>query len=398
MAQWIKPGINIDFYGPRRYFYIGSASAIVLSIAMLFVNWAVRGQALNYGTDFKGGSQIQVQFSREVDAGAVRAALAKGDFKDAEVVRLRDQDRPNLFMLRLSEVSAFSEQDIGNVRRKLQGEFPQQLKDVGYKEGSDKIYLTFGPGLKVDVENRGKAVADRIEAQFKGANVAVQRVRLFGRAEDRRFEVQLRGLSEKLNKVFAAGLGKDIVKDIPQVETVGPKAGRQLRDDGLRAIVYTLLLILVYVAFRFDFTFAPGGVVALIHDVTITVGIFAVTWTEVSLPVVAALLTIAGYSINDTIVTYDRIRENLARQRDRDFKLIVNSSINQTLSRTLLTSLTVLFTCVAIWIFATGVVKTFAFALCIGSVVGVYSTVFIASPLVVTLHERIAAAKRKARA
>jgi len=201
------------------------------------------------------------------------------------------------------------------------------------------------------------------------------------------------GLDRDIRKVFSMALGKDVVKDVPQVESVGAKMGRQLRDDGIKSVMYAMLLMLVYIAFRFDFQYAPGAVIALMHDVIITTGLFALTWQEFSLSVVAALLTIAGYSINDTIVVYDRIRENVAKMRDRKFPLVVNASINETLSRTLLTSLTTLFTCVSIWVIGTGVLKTFAFALTAGVLIGTYSSIFVASPITILLSEKFAKKK-----
>jgi preprotein translocase subunit SecF len=237
-----------------------------------------------------------------------------------------------------------------------------------------------------DAAKHERADFKRLRALFKKAGIKVQNVLQPGRKEDNRYEVILGGLGEDIKKAFGAG----VVKDIPQVESVGAKMGQQLRDDGIKSVLYALLLMLIYIAFRFDFRYAPGAVVALAHDVIITTGLFAVTWAEFTLPVVAALLTIAGYSINDTIVVFDRIRENVARLRDRKFPLVVNSSINETLSRTLLTSLTTLFTCASIWIVGTGVLKTFAFALTAGVVIGTYSSVLIASPLVVVLNERFA--------
>jgi len=396
MAQWIRNDINIDFYGRRRLWWGASTVAVVLSILVLIVNVFERGNALNYGTDFKGGSQIQVEFARKIGAAGVRSALNKGGFKGAEVVRMEDKARPHLFMLRLTEVSSFAEHDQAKVKDAVNKAFDGGLRRFDYKQGSDKVYVKFKRKVTVDAVDGGKAVARKLEQAFDKSGIAIQQVQLFGRPTDRTFEVQLGGLGGKLEEVFAAALGKGAVKDIPQVETVGAKMGKQLRDDGIKAVVYAMILILVYIALRFDFRYAPGAVLALIHDVTITIGIFALTWTEFTLPVVAALLTIAGYSINDTIVVYDRIRENVARLRDRKFPLVVNASINETLSRTLLTSLTTLVTCVAIWVWGTGVLRTFAFALVAGVVVGTYSSIFVASPIVVLLNERFATAKRKA--
>jgi preprotein translocase subunit SecF len=392
MARWIKPNINIDFVGRRKTFWTLSTLLILGSIGMLVANFLMRGDALNYSTDFKGGSEIQIEFSRKVGPAAIRAALTKGGFKGAEVVRVSDEKRPHFFMLRLTEVSAFSEADQKKVKSGLESKYGKKnLTRFDYKSGGDKVYVNFKRGYKTSDKTAGE-----IEAIFKQGKIDVQQVQRFGRAEDNVFEVALLGLDRDIRKIFDASLGKGIVKDVPQVESVGAKMGKQLRDDGIKSVIYALLLMLVYIAFRFDFQYAPGAVVALAHDVLITTGLFAVAWQEFSLSVVAALLTIAGYSINDTIVVYDRIRENVAKMRDRKFPMVVNASINETLSRTLLTSLTTLFTCVSIWVVGTGVLKTFAFALTAGVLIGTYSSIFIASPITIVLNEKFAK-KKKAR-
>ncbi len=383
MAQWIKPDININFTARFRTMIMLSMVFMVVSIGALIFNAVVRGDALNYGTDFKGGSEIQVEFSKAVDASEVREALTGAGFKGAEVVKVSGTSRENFYMIRLDEVSAFGEADQKAVKAGLEATFKKEnLRRFDYKNGSDKVYLYFKRGHEV--------TAKQVEGVFKKAKVELQQCQRFGRVEDNVFEVILAGLDRNVRELFATTLGKGIVKDVPQVESVGAKMGRQLRDDGIKSVVYALLLMLVYIAFRFDFRFAPGAVVALTHDVVLTVGIFAVSWQDFSLTVIAALLTIAGYSVNDTIVIYDRIRENMAKLRDRKFPLVVNASLNETLSRTLLTSLTTLFTCVSIWVVGTGVLRTFAFALTLGVVAGTYSTIFIASPMVIYLNGKFA--------
>ena len=395
MARWIKPNININFVGRRKAFWTLSSILVLGSIGMLVANWVMRGDALNYSTDFKGGSEIQIEFSRQVGPADIRGALTRAGFKGAEVVRVSDSSRPHFFMVRLTEVSAFSEADQKKIRGALEAKYDKKnIRRFDYKAGGDKVYLTFRRGYKTADEAGEDETAGAIEAIFKRNDVEVQQVQRFGRAEDNVFEVALLGLDRDIRKIFDTAMGKGAVKDVPQVESVGAKMGKQLRDDGIKSVIYALLLMLVYIAFRFDFQYAPGAVVALAHDVIITTGLFALAWQEFSLSVVAALLTIAGYSINDTIVVYDRIRENVAKMRDRKFPVVVNTSINETLSRTLLTSLTTLFTCVSIWVVGTGVLKTFAFALTAGVLVGTYSSVFIASPITIVLNDRLA--KKKA--
>jgi preprotein translocase subunit SecF len=155
----------------------------------------------------------------------------------------------------------------------------------------------------------------------------------------------------------------------------------------MEAIIYALIGILLYVSWRFEFRFALGAVLALFHDVTITAGIFSLLGKQIDLQILAALLTIVGYSLNDTIVVYDRIRENMAIKRGERFVSLVNRSINETLSRTILTSVTTLIAVLALWILGSEVIKGFALAMIIGIIVGTYSSIFIASPLVVWWDE-----------
>jgi len=169
---------------------------------------------------------------------------------------------------------------------------------------------------------------------------------------------------------------------IQRLEMVGPKVGADLRRKGLQAVIGSCLLILIYVTWRFEFKFALGGLLALVHDIIIALGIFTLLGKTFTLPVLAAVLTIAGYSINDSIVIFDRIRENIKRGTKKSLPDIINVSINQTLSRTILTSLTVLVVIMALLLYGGEIIKDFSLILLIGVIVGTYSSVFIASPTV----------------
>jgi preprotein translocase subunit SecF len=173
--------------------------------------------------------------------------------------------------------------------------------------------------------------------------------------------------------------------DLRKQETVGPKVGRELRGKAFWAILWSLVGILIYVGIRYDFRFGAGAVLALFHDVFITLGIFSILDKEFNITVVAALLTIAGYSINDTIVILDRIREQMREMRRESLYRIMNVSVNQTLSRTILTSLTVLMSVLFLYLMGGSVIHDFAFAMLIGVVIGSYSTIFVASALVLEL-------------
>ncbi len=176
--------------------------------------------------------------------------------------------------------------------------------------------------------------------------------------------------------------------DIRRTEMVGPQVGKDLREKGLLAILYAMIGILVYVTWRFEFRFALGSIVALIHDVLITLGAFAITHKEIDLPIIAAFLAIIGYSLNDTIIVYDRIRENMGKHSRDSFPAIINRSINETLSRTILTSGTTLLVVFALFIFGGGVIHNFAFALLVGIVVGTYSSIYVASPVLLFWENR----------
>ncbi|RLL53265.1 protein translocase subunit SecF [Mariprofundus sp. EBB-1] len=193
----------------------------------------------------------------------------------------------------------------------------------------------------------------------------------------------LDGLSEKF--------GADAI-EMRRVEFVGPQVGEELTRAGIMAVLVAMLAILVYVTFRFEFRFAIGADAALLHDITIVVGLFALTGKEFSLPVIAALLTVIGYSLNDTIVVFDRIRENFEANRKRkkpeEETAVVNNSINQTLARTLMTSLTTLLVVLALFILGGEVIHDFAFALIAGIVVGTYSSIYVASPVMISLAGR----------
>ena len=184
-------------------------------------------------------------------------------------------------------------------------------------------------------------------------------------------------LSDQIVEALRAKAGGDV--DVRRVEFVGPQVGEALREDGGLAVVYALIGILIYVALRFEYRFSFGSVIAVMHDVIITLGFFSLTQTEFDLSVLAALLAVIGYSLNDTIVVYDRIRENFRKMRKADTQAIVNTSINQTLARTLVTSLTTLLVLLALFFLGGEVIHGFAVALIVGVLVGTYSSIYVAS-------------------
>ena len=199
---------------------------------------------------------------------------------------------------------------------------------------------------------------------------------------------KLKGLSVQIQAALEQTYEKGDV-DIRRVEMVGPQVGKDLRNKGLKALFYAMLGLLAYISWRFEFRFAVGAIIALVHDVMITLGVFSLSGREIDLPIIAAFLAIIGYSLNDTIIVYDRIRENSGKYHKESFSYIVNRSINETLSRTLLTSGTTLLVVLALFVLGGGVIHNFAFAMLIGVLVGTYSSIFVASPVLIFWQEKM---------
>ncbi|MFC1855771.1 protein translocase subunit SecF [Thermodesulfobacteriota bacterium] len=224
---------------------------------------------------------------------------------------------------------------------------------------------------------------------FKSINV-----QLYGAIEDNEFLIRVArsekgevGLGEQMKEAFEKSFGAASA-EITRSEMVGPKVGKDLSKKGRNAILAAILCIFFYIAFRFELKFSGGAVLALIHDVTITIGAMSLLNKEFDLTIIAALLTVVGYSINDTVVVYDRIRENLRKSRKKSFAEIINKSINETLSRTFLTSLTTFIVLLCVFLFGGGVIHNFAFAMIVGLLIGTYSSIFIASPAVILWHNK----------
>ena len=226
------------------------------------------------------------------------------------------------------------------------------------------------------------------EYGFKGAEIVE-----FGSPDEILIKTQFSGSSSEISEKLTTALGN--IFTLRRVESVGPKIGKELQTDAFKAIGLALLLILIYIAFRFDRYYALGSVMALIHDVLITLGIFSLLDYEINLSIVAAFLTIVGYSLNDTIVVFDRIRENIPKNMKDTLNNVVNISLNETLNRTVITSLTTMMVVTILFIWGGEVIKLFAFALIVGVFIGTYSSLFVASPVMVFFEKRSSGLKRK---
>lgn len=260
-------------------------------------------------------------------------------------------------------------------------------------KGGPNYGVDFAGGTLVQLKFAENTSAEQIKQALIPAPLSAATVQQFGeqanefliRAQES--DTDLQGLRaqilQALDKVYGAG-----TVDMRRIEMVGPQVGQELRKQGLMAIVYAMIGILIYISWRFEFRFAVGAIVALLHDVLLTLGAFSLLGKEIDLPIIAAFLAIIGYSLNDTIIVYDRIRENMGKHLKSGFSYTVNRSINETLSRTLLTSGTTMLVVLALFFFGGGVIHNFAFALLIGIIVGTYSSIFVASPILIAWQER----------
>jgi preprotein translocase subunit SecF len=243
--------------------------------------------------------------------------------------------------------------------------------------GGTLIQLKFEKDIQIDVLRKALSA--------KGYNGL--EIKHFGSSNEVAIRAGLQRSAEEISGTMETIISKAIPDNpfvVQQIEKVGPKIGQELVWSAVKAIFWALVLILFYILWRFEFRFSIGAIVALIHDVTITLGVFSIFEIEISAPLIAAILTIVGYSLNDTIVVFDRIRENMkSSKKNRDIGEIANVSINETLSRTVITSVTTLIVVLVLFIFGGEVLHSFALALIIGIVIGTYSSVFIASPIVV---------------
>jgi preprotein translocase subunit SecF len=254
-------------------------------------------------------------------------------------------------------------------------------------KGGPDYGIDFTGGVLIQVQFNKPAEATDIRDALKELPLGALTVQRFGDDTNeylirtQEADSALQQISQQVSKALEDRFGEGQV-EIRRSETVGSVVGKELREKGLLALLYTIVGTLAYISWRFDFRFAIGAVIALGHDVLITLGFFSIFDREIDLTIIAAFLTIIGYSLNDTIVIYDRIRENLGKYHSESFATIVNCSLNETLSRTFLTSGTTLLVVLALFIFGGTVINNFAFALLVGIIAGTYSTIFVASAVV----------------
>ncbi|HEX9050511.1 MAG TPA: protein translocase subunit SecF [Anaeromyxobacter sp.] len=376
----VPHGTKIDFVGKR---HIAVVLSLIVNLAVII--WAIPAiHGLNFGVDFAGGTEMEVKFSKAVDPGAIRKGVEDLGFKDASVQTYGPEDE-HTFLIRVGRIALMTEADVRKVADAVSAKFPVQ----GWTFNSEA-------GDKIDFEFKTPPTPEEVRAAVEAAGVKVREVREEAglTAGTKSFAVITQGIQDKVDRDLAARFG-DAHPEVRRVEYVGPAVGRELRNQGFKAILYAMALIVVYVGLRFDFRFSPGVIIALIHDSIVTLGYFAFSGREFNLTSIAVILTVVGYSVNDTVVVYDRIRENQGKYKGKGLAEIVNLSVNEVLGRTFLTSFATALSLVGLLVYGVGTIFDFSFAMLIGIVSGTYSTWFIAAPMTIWLEER-AARKRLA--
>ena len=380
---------NIPFLSYRRIALTLSALVIAAGLAYQFF-----GPGLNLGIDFAGGTQVTLKFSEEPDLGSLRSAISDLT-SGTPLIQTFDEAEKHEILIRVENpegeegdfvrpIIDLLNQDLNS---DLSGRFDLNLK--GSRALIDLLAAADPDGVGGDAEARGLYYEPMAEAVL-----------------DHRKEYGIYFSIDELGDVADLSVdSRDYLEDTAAVgafsllgaENVGPAVGADLQKKALLAIGFSLVGMLVYIWIRFHLPYAVGAVAALFHDVLITLTALSVTHREINLPTVAALLTLVGYSVNDTVVVFDRMRENLRLHRGDDLEQLMNLSINQTLSRTFITSGTTLMVVLSLYIFGGEVINTFAFVLLIGIIVGTYSSIFIASPVALAMNKLLVSRRERRR-
>ncbi|HET6922976.1 MAG TPA: protein translocase subunit SecF [Anaeromyxobacteraceae bacterium] len=371
----VPHGTTFDFVGKRR---IAVTLSLVANLAVLvFSHHAVNG--LNWGVDFAGGTEMEVKFQKAVDPGAIRSNVEALGFKDASV-QTYGPEADSTYLIRVGRIALMTPEAVAQVVDAVKARF--ELDGVPH--------FSAEVGDKIDFQFKGTPPSpDALRQAVESAGVKVREVREEAglAAGTRSFAVITQGIQDKVERDLSERFA-EARPEVRRVEYVGPAVGRELRNQGIKAVLYAMALIVVYVGLRFDFRFSPGVIIALLHDAVITLGYFAFAGREFNLTSVAVILTVVGYSVNDTVVVYDRIRENQGKYKGKKLSDLVNLSINEVLGRTFLTSFATALSLVGLLAYGVGTIFDFAMAMLIGIVSGTYSTWFIAAPMTIWLEER----------
>jgi preprotein translocase subunit SecF len=362
-----------DFNFMRYKFYAFSLSAIIIIGGLVNIT---KGKGLSYGIDFAGGSLVRVMLKNEISINEVRKSLSEVGLEKSRIQEVGASKKE--YLIRSLLTTGKSQEEEIEAHEIIGNKVVEALRS---KE--DKVALE--KGLKDLNSIDEKELTVLLEAFFPEEAITIAQKIISFRTS--------KGLIHDYAQLQKeAGISKEVINTLEEKtflgslavlskETVGPQVGHDLRRKATQAIVWALIGMLIYIGLRFKFAYGVSAILTLAHDVLVTIGIFSFTNREINLPVIAAMLTIVGYSLNDTIVIFDRVRDNLRIMRKQEFEGILDTSINQTLSRTVITSGTTFLTVLALFLFGGEVINDFAFTMIIGVVVGTYSSIYQSCPI-----------------
>ena len=368
MLQFFKD-VRVDWLANRRLFIIISILLMLVGLVSAIVRQAVPGgtEAFNLGVDFKGGTVITARFLKQRPSDeTIRAEFAKQGIGDAII---QPTDKPDIVLIKIPRQAGASTETKTSAT-------PAQPTTAQQPANAPPTAAQTAEG-QPPAQQQGQPAQGQQQAQAKEAQAQVDPGVL------------------KVKQALDTFGAKDDVYKIESTEAVGEIAGKQLRTQAIAVTLAALVGILAYIAFRFELSYGAAAVIAVFHDVLVTLGIFSIFQWEISLTVIAALLTLVGFSVNDTIVVFDRIRENLRLHRRDSLYKVTNDSINQTLSRTVITSGLVFLSVLAMVLFGGEVLRGFSLALLIGILFGTYSSIAIASPIMVWWQQRLDASQTR---
>jgi preprotein translocase subunit SecF len=376
----IKPGTKYDFIGKAAPFFAISVISFVIGVIVL----AVMG--LNLGLDFAGGHQILLRFEKPVSADDVRTKLNNlfpGIDTSVQSYEVPTEADKTFYLTRIERAETLSPEQVKGLEDAFRTTYGDKLTKFSYNpEAGDVVEAQFvaGATTSVDLSN------EKLRSVVEGAGHPVGDVRQIGKLDPPVYRVVLKGVDTVVVKAMQE---LDPAASAPNVEFVGPTVGQQLRNEGMLAMMYALLCIMIYVALRFDFYYAPGAVICLFHDAILTVAILTLVGEEFTTATIAGVLTLIGYSINDTIVVFDRIRETAGKLKGVALRDMLNRAINETLNRTVGTGLTTLLACFGLLLFGGDtVLAQFGLMMLIGILLGTYSSIFVATPVFLWLKEK----------
>lgn len=366
--------LNIDFLSKRKFFYVFSLSLFLIGLLSVIF------KGLSFGIDFKGGSEIVLQFEKQIDIAEVRKDIENIGLGNVEVRTFGGETGA----LIRTELQQLPDDVYPNVVKSIEDEINRIVPNVVYnvveKTPTSITYSFPNPDTTNFVSEKLFA------AGYQSGKVSEE-------PDNTQIDVSV-GISEWIKENLREKI-KNNSFNVVKEDRVGPKVGDELKRDAVIAVLLSLVVILIYLGFRFKFIFAIGAVAALFHDVLITLGLYAALYgvipglnLDIDLSIVAAFLTLVGYSINDTVIVFDRVRENMKIHKSLPLIEVINKSINQTMSRTIITAFTTLITVFILMLLGGDVLRAFAFTLFFGIIIGTYSSIFVASALVLEYADR----------